>query len=416
MEDEPGPTRDLRFGTWNIKTLTGKENELIQEMKRNKVECMGISETRRKGVGELTMDNQHICIYSGIDRARRASKGVGIVLTPNLRERMEEWRGCGPRMISLILNLENKLGVIQVYAPTEDTDILEKEQFYVDLMKELNRLDQLVEEILIMGDLNARIGQRKKGEEEIRGKFHGDTKKNENGKRMIELCIENKLKIGNTMFPHKIIHQVTFEAEGRPEAKSIIDYMIYNREFGRIVTDVKVIRGAEIGSDHRLLILDTKRRIHKIKKQKGYSKIDIGKLTGERRKVYCQRVEMELRYWKGEEEVDQEKWGIEKKWKILKDTLIEAAELVCGRKYFTEKMKRTSWWTEEIRKVIQEKKAAWRNYIKTKTDENWQKYVEGRRTVKREVMAAKKRSWIEFGERVKESYEKDRKYFWTTIK
>ena len=33
--------RKLRFGTWNIKTINGKEIELIQEMKDRKIEIYG---------------------------------------------------------------------------------------------------------------------------------------------------------------------------------------------------------------------------------------------------------------------------------------------------------------------------------------------------------------------------------------
>ena len=35
---------DLRFGTWNIKTMNNKEEEVIEEMKRYKMSILGLSE------------------------------------------------------------------------------------------------------------------------------------------------------------------------------------------------------------------------------------------------------------------------------------------------------------------------------------------------------------------------------------
>jgi hypothetical protein len=48
-------------------------------------------------------------------------------------------------------------------------------------------------------------------------------RKNENGRRLIEHCIENDLIIANTFYTHKDINKITKEVQSRSE-KSIIEY------------------------------------------------------------------------------------------------------------------------------------------------------------------------------------------------
>ena len=49
---------DLRFGTWNIKTMNNKEEEVIEEMKRYKMSILGLSEVKKKGQGEKNIKDK----------------------------------------------------------------------------------------------------------------------------------------------------------------------------------------------------------------------------------------------------------------------------------------------------------------------------------------------------------------------
>ena len=84
---------------------------------------------------------------------------------------------------------------------------------------------------------------------------------NDNGKRLLEFCATNGLIISNTWYQHKEIHQFTWECRGRG-LKSILDYFLVRREDRRRVKDTKVVRGAEIGSDHYLVLLKLTKRPH----------------------------------------------------------------------------------------------------------------------------------------------------------
>ena len=86
--------------------------------------------------------------------------------------------------------------VIQVYAPTNNSEEAEVEQFYEDL-QDLLELTPKKGVLFIIGDWNAKVGSQ-----EITG-VTGKTGlgvQNEAGQRLTEFCRENTLFIANTLF------------------------------------------------------------------------------------------------------------------------------------------------------------------------------------------------------------------------
>ena len=86
--------------------------------------------------------------------------------------------------------------VIQVYAPTSNTEEAEVERFYEDL-QDLLELTPPNNVLFIIGDWNAKVGSQETPG--VTGKF-GLGMRNEAGQRLIELCQENALVIANTLF------------------------------------------------------------------------------------------------------------------------------------------------------------------------------------------------------------------------
>ena len=79
--------------------------------------------------------------------------------------------------------------VIQVYAPTSNTEETEVEQFYEDL-QDLLELTPQKDVLFIIGDWNAKVGSQEIPGET--GKF-GLGIQNEAGQRLIEFCQESTL-------------------------------------------------------------------------------------------------------------------------------------------------------------------------------------------------------------------------------
>ena len=86
--------------------------------------------------------------------------------------------------------------VIQVYAPTSNTEEAEVEQFYEDLQG-LIELTPKKDVHFIIGKWNAKVGSQETSG--VTGKF-GLGVQNEARQRLIEFCQENTLVIANTVF------------------------------------------------------------------------------------------------------------------------------------------------------------------------------------------------------------------------
>ena len=63
-----------------------------------------------------------------------------------------------------------------------------------------------------MGDLNGRVGNNYQEAMGCMGRFAGERTINDNGQRIIDLCVANELLITNSLLNHKRIHQFTFES------------------------------------------------------------------------------------------------------------------------------------------------------------------------------------------------------------
>ena len=86
--------------------------------------------------------------------------------------------------------------VIQVYAPTSNTEEAEVERFYEDL-QDLLELTPQKDVLFIIGDWNAKVESQKTPG--VISKF-GLGVQNEAGQRLIGFCQENTLVIANTFF------------------------------------------------------------------------------------------------------------------------------------------------------------------------------------------------------------------------
>ncbi|VDO95069.1 unnamed protein product [Schistosoma margrebowiei] len=112
-----------------------------------------------------------------------------------------------------------------------------------------------------MGDFNAKVGTDSTGYEDIMGR-HGLGERNEIGERFSNLCAFNKLVVGGTIFPHKRIHKTTWTSPDHT-TKNQIDHICINKTFRRTIEDVRIKRGADIASDHHLLVVKIKLKLKK---------------------------------------------------------------------------------------------------------------------------------------------------------
>ena len=99
----------------------------------------------------------------------------------------------------ILVNFQGKpfsIMVIQVYAPTSNTEEAEVKQFYEDL-QDLLELTPKIDVLFIIGDWNTKVGSQETPG--VTSKF-GLGVQNEAEQRLIELCQENALVIANNLF------------------------------------------------------------------------------------------------------------------------------------------------------------------------------------------------------------------------
>ena len=144
--------------------------------------------------------------------------------------------------------------VIQVYAPTSNTEEAEAEWFYEDLQDLLEVIPKK-DVLFIIGDWNAKVGSQETPG--VIGKF-GLAMRNEAGQILIEFCQENALVITNTLFQE---HKRRLDTWTSPDGQH--DYILCSQRWRSSIESTKTRPGADCGSDHELLI--TKFRL-KLKK------------------------------------------------------------------------------------------------------------------------------------------------------
>ena len=109
----------------------GKLEVIKQEMARVNIDILGISELKWNGIGEFNSDDHYI-YYGGHESLRR--NGVALRVNKRVQNAV---LGCSlknDRMISAhIQGKPFNITVIQVYAPTNNAEEAEVEQFYEDL-------------------------------------------------------------------------------------------------------------------------------------------------------------------------------------------------------------------------------------------------------------------------------------------
>lgn len=404
-----------KLGVWNVRSLNGKEDELIYEFERAGLEVLVVAETKKKGEGEVKLMNGHTLVYSGVPENKRAVEGVGCIINKKLVKNIVKWKGWSERILSIELLIDKeKITIVAVYGPNENDKKEVKDKFW----EELSRVTEAsMGQVFVAGDFNSRVGVRKDETEFVLGK-HGEVVRNSNGDRMIDYCIINNLVIMNTFFEHKNVHKFTREVHGRKE-KSIIDYILTEKQNRKVVKNVRVRRGAEIYSDHHLLVGEIKitKQLHEEEEQnKGLKPKEIIKVYRLQEPEIASKYEI---YVNIEIENNKEEWeqmSVEEMWQKFKSIILGAAGKACGVNKANKRGRRTAWWSKEIKQQVKIKKERWAEYLVKKTESTYNNYKEQRIKVKNMVSEAKNKTWTEFGEKLAKNSKENQKLFYKVLK
>lgn len=319
---------------------------------------LGVSEVKKKGTGVKTLDHNYVLRYAGVPWGSRAKEGVGVIVSEEMDRKVISWEAVNSRLVTVDLELDQPITLIQAYAPTEDMATAEKEEFFETLQKQIEKVESRRRKPIIMGDLNGRVGDNWQNSRGTLGHFAGESTLNSNGNRIIDLCLANGMLVANSFYKHLKIHQITFEST---QHASIIDYFLLPRELKKLCRDVKVVRGAELSTDHYLLVADMVFTCGRRRKRTGYQKLRWEQLNDTNlREEYQEKLQEKL----GTNQTWQDE--IEERWLIIKAAILQACEEVCGLKMVKEGTKSTKWWNEEVKAAVADKKHAWKKWKQTR--------------------------------------------------
>uniref|UniRef100_A0A8D9A4P5 Craniofacial development protein 2 n=1 Tax=Cacopsylla melanoneura TaxID=428564 RepID=A0A8D9A4P5_9HEMI len=366
---------NFKIATWNVCGLNdpGKLENVLNEIKNLNVDICGISETFMIDAGDfistLPTGEKFKIFYSGGDVIRR--KGVAIILNQKLMNHVSSIYMISERIITIKINAKPvNLFIIQCYAPMLQSPEEEKIEFYENLRKTINDNKQFQENLILLGDFNAKVGEGKKND--TVGPY-GLGISNSSGDDLINFCIEHNLFLTNTWFEQKQSNRHTWTSpDGR--IKNQIDYICMSKRFKNSVTNSKVRPGADCGSDHNPVVAVVKTRLKRLAKKNVLKKWDLVKAKCPINKnLFAEGVEEKLVASQSPSEpipFDD----VNSNWNNLKEAITTTAEEVFGKEQLIAKQK---WMTKELLELMEERK----KYKNSMDDDGKRKYKELRRIV-----------------------------------
>ena len=279
----------LNVAAWNVRTLLDRKESsqperrtaiVARELARYNIDIAALSETRLSEEDQLTERGAgYTFFWKGKAVGVKREGGVGFAVRTELINQLEQPHGISDRIMYLRapLSCGRYMTVISVYAPTLVSSQESIMGFYQDLWDCVKAIPK-ADKILMLGDFNARVGSDHKTWDPL-GRF-GIGKVNDNGLLLLQLCTEFQLAVCNTFYQQKDIRKVTW-IHPRSKHGHILDYIITRKRDLQDVSTVRVLRGAECGTDHKLVRGKIKMRIRKKIRATGVKvpkRIDVSKL------------------------------------------------------------------------------------------------------------------------------------------
>ena len=346
-------SKPLTVGCWNVRTLLDTTSSacperrsalIAKELQRYNLDIVALSETRLSGEGNLIEHSAGYTFYwKGRDMGLKREAGVAFAVKTSMVKCLEEIpSGVSDRLMTMRLPLAKGryVTLVSVYAPTMAASDNEKLSFYQSL-KGILRNIPMADKIIVLGDFNARVGRDHETWSGL-GR-HGVGGHNSNGLLLLQLCEELGLCITNTMFQQKNKYKTTWMHPGSKQWH-LLDYILVRRRDIREVCKVRVLRGAECWTDHRLVRAKLRLAVRGKVRSAGVTvpkKLNVSRLKDENTKREFQNA------------MDGIELGVD--WPSFKESLYGVASQVLGH----VKKKHQDWFDQndiEIEELLLEKR------------------------------------------------------------
>lgn len=264
-----GKTQRFKVATWNVQgKLKYMEycDTLLSDLKTKQVDIAALQETKAQDIihnchGYTILGFPHNNIHYGLAFAIR--EDIQIKDTEIISDRIAVMRiylnDAYHTSNNSINHRDSYLVLINVYAPhstiTQNTPEL-TEAFYDTLQHTYDRYKTKGAIILILGDLNARVGSKRSNlETHLGAHTKRYSARNTNGHSLSEFSLNNQLYLTNTTFKHRSCHKSTYTGQANNKIiHNQIDYIICPLYLKPLLVDSRTYNGTIFSSDHKLLI------------------------------------------------------------------------------------------------------------------------------------------------------------------
>lgn len=180
----PGMSLNTELNSGNIQIR--KTAVIDTELRRRNVHIAALQETRLPGAGTIREMN-YTFFWFGKPENQARLYGTGFAVHNSMISSIQTPIAVNERISSLKLNTKQGIIlVISTYAPTQKAESGDKDNFYERLEELIRSVDKKVR-IVMLGDMNARVGNDCASWQGCLGKF-GVGSMNDNGQRLLELC------------------------------------------------------------------------------------------------------------------------------------------------------------------------------------------------------------------------------------
>ena len=152
--------KDLRLATWNVRTLhiTGGLRMTINELRKYKIAIAAIQETRWTKLTPRAFVSSKYNIYTS-SQTNKHEFGTAFFVDSNFNHLVKNFTPINERLC--ILRIKGRFfnySLINIHAPTNDSEEEAKDQFYEQLERAYSACPKN-DVKLVMGDANAKVGR-----------------------------------------------------------------------------------------------------------------------------------------------------------------------------------------------------------------------------------------------------------------